>query len=355
MKKISFAAFGGPEVPQSRGSGGALTRAPAGYASPCGPPQGSTPSTEDPGGLSGPERIRSSCPPGSDWTRQESWTKWARASQEPRSATVAFGEGTDTHAEFAVLSARPDARGLSFEEAAGYPSVVATALRIIGEVGVRPDRHCWSAERPAASDRREAADRPRPRIAVIGIGRGGEPGLSCGPGRPRHDLRRVGWVERVRQLPGRRGPGPGRLRRDPRTRRADRDARKVVLSIADLGAPRPGVRFSGVAAGASRTCARPKPSTSSPACSAPHPGREVVLPHGGGDGAHRSRRAGHTRGRRAVPGRLTRSAFAPRRTSGSGGRLLGVPLVGARRPRLMCSSAHARSPASGSPRVRPSG
>ena len=50
-----------------------------------------------------------------------------------------FGEGASTYAEFAVLSAwarMPE--GLTFEEAAGYPSVVETALRIIREVGVRP-------------------------------------------------------------------------------------------------------------------------------------------------------------------------------------------------------------------------
>ncbi|GAA3083148.1 hypothetical protein GCM10020000_81540 [Streptomyces olivoverticillatus] len=50
----------------------------------------------------------------------------------------AFGEGSSTYAEFAVLSAwarMPE--GLTFEEAAGYPSVVETALRIIREVGVR--------------------------------------------------------------------------------------------------------------------------------------------------------------------------------------------------------------------------
>lgn len=50
-----------------------------------------------------------------------------------------FGEGSDTYAEFAVLSAwarMPE--GLTFAEAAGYPSVVETALRVIRQVGVRP-------------------------------------------------------------------------------------------------------------------------------------------------------------------------------------------------------------------------
>lgn len=51
----------------------------------------------------------------------------------------AFGEGIDTYAEFAVLTAwarMPEE--LTFEEAAGYPSVVETALRLIREAGVRP-------------------------------------------------------------------------------------------------------------------------------------------------------------------------------------------------------------------------
>ena len=50
-----------------------------------------------------------------------------------------FGRGSATYADFAVLDAwarMPE--GLSFEEAAGYPSVVETALRILGLVGVRP-------------------------------------------------------------------------------------------------------------------------------------------------------------------------------------------------------------------------
>ncbi|WP_410617535.1 alcohol dehydrogenase catalytic domain-containing protein, partial [Amycolatopsis sp. lyj-109] len=50
-----------------------------------------------------------------------------------------FGEGSNTYAEFAVLTAwavMPE--GLTFEEAAGYPSVVETALRLIREAGVRP-------------------------------------------------------------------------------------------------------------------------------------------------------------------------------------------------------------------------
>jgi NADPH:quinone reductase-like Zn-dependent oxidoreductase len=50
-----------------------------------------------------------------------------------------FGSGTATYAEYAVLSswtAKP--AGLSFEEAAGYPVAVETAIRILNQVGVQP-------------------------------------------------------------------------------------------------------------------------------------------------------------------------------------------------------------------------
>lgn len=50
-----------------------------------------------------------------------------------------FGIGSATYAEYAVLSSwavKPDQ--LSFEEAAGYPVPVETAIRILGQVGVAP-------------------------------------------------------------------------------------------------------------------------------------------------------------------------------------------------------------------------
>jgi NADPH:quinone reductase-like Zn-dependent oxidoreductase len=50
-----------------------------------------------------------------------------------------FGSGSATFAEYAVLSswvAKPE--GLSFEEAAGYPIPVETAIRILDQVGVQP-------------------------------------------------------------------------------------------------------------------------------------------------------------------------------------------------------------------------
>jgi NADPH:quinone reductase-like Zn-dependent oxidoreductase len=50
-----------------------------------------------------------------------------------------FGSGSQTYAEHAVLSswaALPP--GLSFEEAAGFPTPIETAIRIINQVGVKP-------------------------------------------------------------------------------------------------------------------------------------------------------------------------------------------------------------------------
>ena len=49
-----------------------------------------------------------------------------------------FGTGSDTFAEYAVLSSwttKPE--GLSFEEAAGYPVPVETAIRILDQVGIQ--------------------------------------------------------------------------------------------------------------------------------------------------------------------------------------------------------------------------
>lgn len=50
-----------------------------------------------------------------------------------------FGLGSGTYAEYAVLTswARKPA-GLSFEEAAGYPVPVETAIRILNQVGIEP-------------------------------------------------------------------------------------------------------------------------------------------------------------------------------------------------------------------------
>ncbi|MCP9211133.1 NADP-dependent oxidoreductase [Streptomyces cucumeris] len=158
-----------------------------------------------------------------------------------------FGEGSSTYAEFAVLSAwarMPE--GVTFENAAGYPSVVETALRIIREVGVQPGQTLLvsgASGGVGSAVLQIARDRG---ITVIGTA-----------GAANQDYLRSlgalattygeGWVERVRQLGhvdaalDLAGSGVIRglvdLTGNP----------QKVISIADLGAPELGVRFSGVA------------------------------------------------------------------------------------------------------------
>lgn len=157
-----------------------------------------------------------------------------------------FGRGSSTYAEFAVLSSwvRMPA-GLPFEEAAGYPSVVETALRIIREVGVQPGQTLLVSGASGGVG-----------SAVLQIARDRSIGVIATGGTANQDYLRSlgaiattygeGWVDRVRQL-GRVDAaldlaGSGVIRElvaltgDP----------GKVISIADLGAPEHGVRFSGV-------------------------------------------------------------------------------------------------------------
>ncbi|MEU9062653.1 NADP-dependent oxidoreductase [Streptomyces sp. NPDC048430] len=158
-----------------------------------------------------------------------------------------FGEGSSTYAEFAVLSAwarMPE--GLTFQEAAGYPSVVETALRIIREAGVRPGETLLvsgASGGVGSAVLQIARDRG---IAVIGTA-----------GAANQDYLRSlgalattygdGWAERVRRLGHVDAAldlaGSGVIRE---LVGLTGDPRKVV-SIADLDAPALGVRFSGVA------------------------------------------------------------------------------------------------------------
>lgn len=208
-----------------------------------------------------------------------------------------FGRGSNTYAEYAVLSgwARlPD--GLTFTEAAGYPSVVETALRILRMVGVQPGQTLLvsgAAGGVGSTVLQIARDRG---ITVIGTAgaanqdylRGlGAIATTYGPG----------WVERVRRL----GPidaaldlnGTGVLRGlldlsgDP----------DKVITIADLEAPMLGIRFAGVGGSMPEALATAVDLIQRGKLRIPvdqsYPLTEAAA-------AHADSQAGHTRGRRVL-------------------------------------------------------
>lgn len=156
-----------------------------------------------------------------------------------------FGIGSDTYAEFAVLShwARMPA-GLTFEEAAGYPSVTETALRIIRQVGVRPGQTLLvsgAAGGVGSAVLQIARERG---IAVIGTAGAANQDYLRELG-ARATTYGDGWVERVRRLGDVDAAldlaGSGVLR-DLVDLTGDPDK---VITIADRGEGEAGVRFSG--------------------------------------------------------------------------------------------------------------
>ncbi|MFD5292187.1 NADP-dependent oxidoreductase [Streptomyces rochei] len=208
-----------------------------------------------------------------------------------------FGEGSDTYAEFAVLSVwarMPE--GLTFAEAAGYPSVMETALRVLREVGVRAGQTLLvsgASGGVGSAVLQIARDRG---IAVIGTA-----------GAANQDYLRElgavpttygeGWVERVRGL-GRVDAaldlaGSGVIRElveltgDPRR----------VVSIADLGASEFGVRFSGTAGSMREALAETVDLIGRGRLRIPVE-KSYALTEAAA--AHIDSRAGHTRGRRVV-------------------------------------------------------
>ncbi|MEV6906126.1 NADP-dependent oxidoreductase [Amycolatopsis sp. NPDC051071] len=208
-----------------------------------------------------------------------------------------FGEGSSTYAEFAVLSAwalLPEE--LTFEEAAGYPSVVETALRVIREVGVRPGQTLLVSGASGGVGSAVLQVARERGIRVIGTA-----------GAANQDYLRSlgavattygeGWVERVRALGEVDAAldlvGNGVLRE---LVELTGDPGKVV-SIADLGAPEFGVRFSGVAGSVPDALAEAAGLISRGKLTIPIE-KSYTLAEAAA--AHIDSQAGHTRGRRVI-------------------------------------------------------
>lgn len=300
MKKVSFAEFGGPDVLQ-------LVDADEPHA--------------------GPGRIRIAVRAAGvnpvDWRiREGQFQKDRRTAHDPTELPAGvgldaagvvdevgegvegveigdrvFGEGSSTYAEFAVLSAwarMPE--GLTFQEAAGYPSVVETALRIIREVGVRSGQTLLVSGASGGVGSAVLQIARARGITVIGTAGAANQDYLRGLGALATTYGE-GWVERVRRLGQVDAAldlaGSGVIRElveltgDP----------LKVISIADLDAPRLGVRFSGVAGSVPAALAEAADLISRGKLHIPV---EKSYPLAEAAAAHTDSQAGHTRGRRVM-------------------------------------------------------
>lgn len=208
-----------------------------------------------------------------------------------------FGEGSDTYAEFAVLSAWARMpQGLTFEEAAGYPSVVETALRVIDQVGVKEGQTLLVSGAAGGVGSAVVQIARERGITVIGTGGAASQDHLRGLGALATTYG-DGWVERVRGL----GDVDAALDLSGSGVIGDLleltgDAAKVV-SIADLSAPEFGVRFSGVAGSVPDALAQAAALISAGKLRIPI---EKSYSLADAAQAHIDSQAGHTRGRRVI-------------------------------------------------------
>ncbi|WPW27454.1 NADP-dependent oxidoreductase [Streptomyces atratus] len=208
-----------------------------------------------------------------------------------------FGRGSSTYAEFAVLAAwarMPES--LTFEEAAGYPSVVETALRIIGQAGVQSGQTLLVSGASGGVGSAVLQITHERGITVIGTaGAANQEYLrSLGALATTYG---EGWVERVRRLGQVDAAldlaGAGVIRElveltgDPRR----------VVSIADLGAPELGAQYSGVTGNVPQALAEAVRLITRGKLHIPV---EKSYPLAEAPAAHIDSRAGHTRGRRVI-------------------------------------------------------
>ncbi len=208
-----------------------------------------------------------------------------------------FGRGSSTYAEFAVLSSWARVpEGLTFEEAAGYPSVVETALRIIREVGVQPGQTLLvsgASGGVGSAVLQIARDRG---IKVIGTAGAANQAYLQSLGAVATTYGE-GWVERVRAFGHIDAAldlaGSGVIRE---LSELTGDPQKVI-SIADLGAPEFGVRFSGVGGSMPEALAEAADLISRGKLHIPVE-KSYTLAEAAA--AHIDSHAGHTRGRRVI-------------------------------------------------------
>ncbi|MEU6440649.1 NADP-dependent oxidoreductase [Streptomyces sp. NPDC047046] len=295
MKKVSFAEFGGPEVLR-------LTDAEEPHA--------------------GPGQVRVAVRAAGvnpvDWRLREGQVLGAHPLELPAGVGLdaagvvdeigagvrgvalgdhVFGEGTDTYAELAVLSAwAPMPEGLTFGEAAGYPSVVETALRVLREVGVRPGQTLLVSGASGGVGSAVLQIARERGIRVIGTAGAANQEYVRGLGAlaTTYD---EGWTARVRRLGAVDAAldlaGSGVL---PELVDLTGDPERVV-SIADTDAAKFGVRFSGTAGSVPDALAE---AADLIARGRLHIPVEESYTLAEAARAHRDSQAGHARGRRVI-------------------------------------------------------